>query len=229
MKLLIVADHRDPLVYSPNVKERFGDVSLILGAGDLRMEYYSFIVSSLNKSLYFVFGNHCLEHYGAFKKRRFGHFGEPLENLGEPYENSFGAICIEDKVIRHKPHNLLIAGIGGSKRYNQGESQFSELQIYLRFLKMLPRLFWNKLFHGRYLDILLTHAAPFGIHDKQDPCHVGFKSFLWFMDKFKPRYLLHGHIHLYSLNDQRVSQYGETIIINSYGHYLLEIDHQEGG
>ena len=63
MKILCVADHRSPLVYSTGIKERFKDVSFILGAGDLPMDYYGYIVSSLNKRLYFVFGNHNLNHY----------------------------------------------------------------------------------------------------------------------------------------------------------------------
>ena len=80
------------------------------------------------------------------------------------------------------------------------------------------------LFRSRYVDILVTHAAPLGIGDKPDPCHVGFNVFLWFMRRFRPRYLLHGHIHLYDLNAQRVHSYRSTTVINVYDHYLLDLD-----
>jgi hypothetical protein len=40
-----------------------------------------------------------------------------------------------------------------------------------RILALAPRLWWNKLRHGRYLDILLTHAPPRGIHDRPDKTH----------------------------------------------------------
>ncbi len=228
MKILIVADHKDPLVYSPNIKKRFGDVELVLGAGDLPLEYYGFIVSSLNKPLYFVFGNHNLKRYSVFKKN--AAFSQSDVDYSSPeniYSNSFGATYIGDKVVRIKSKNLLIAGLGGSRRYNKDINQYNEFQMYMKILHMVPRLIWNKWRHGRYLDILLTHASPRGIHDKEDPCHIGFKSFLWFMDKFKPQYLLHGHIHLYSLNDRRVTKYKETTVINTYDHYLLdfEVDH----
>lgn len=83
---------------------------------------------------------------------------------------------------------------------------------------------WNKIRYGRYVDILLTHASPQGIHDKDDICHRGFPSFLWFMKKFRPRYLIHGHIHLYDLNDVRVSQFEDTTVINAYSHYLIEFE-----
>jgi uncharacterized protein len=229
MKILIVADHKDPLVYSPNIKKRFGDVDLVLGAGDLNMDYYGFIVSSLNKPLYFVFGNHNLKHFNAFKKKdntlSYQPEGSTMYNL---YKNSFGASYLGDKIIRLKSKDLLIAGLGGSRRYNKDPSQYTEFQMYMKIFRLIPRLYWNKIRHGRYLDILLTHASPRKIHDKEDPCHKGFKSFLWFMDKFEPRYLLHGHIHLYSLNDKRVTQYKNTTIINTYDHYLLDFEVNDG-
>ena len=225
MKILIVSDHKDPLVYSPNIKERFQDIDLVLGAGDLPMEYYGFIVSSLNKPLYFVFGNHNLKRYHLFNKR----VRSPLPHtsrsvvIEDLYNNSFGAIHLDGKTVHLKKKELLIAGLGGSRRYNRGDNQYTEWGMFLRILKMLPFLLWNRIFHGRYLDILLTHAAPRGIHDREDPCHTGFKSFLWFMDKFKPKYLLHGHIHLYSLNEDRVSRYKDTTVINAYNHYVIDI------
>ena len=63
---------------------------------------------------------------------------------------------------------------------------------------------------------------PAGIHDKSDPCHQGFECFKWFMDSFSPRYLVHGHIHLYDLQDIRVSKYHDTTVINAYSHFILD-------
>jgi len=60
MKVLCVSDQIDPLVYSSNIKERYKDIDLVISAGDLPMEYLDFIVSSLNKPVLFVFGNHNL-------------------------------------------------------------------------------------------------------------------------------------------------------------------------
>jgi len=229
MKILIVADHKDPLVYSPNIKQRFKDVDLVLGAGDLPMEYYGFIVSSLNKPLYFVFGNHNLKRYHLFKKGGMASsFGSGSTIIEDMYSKSFGATYLDGKSIRIKSKNLLIAGLGGSMRYNKGDNQYTEWSMFIRILKMVPSLIRNKLLYGRYLDILLTHASPRGIHDREDPCHIGFKSFLWFMDKFKPKYLLHGHIHLYSLNEKRVTRYKETTVINTYDHYVIELEDKNG-
>lgn len=220
MKVLCVSDHIDPLVYSTQVKHRFREVQLVLGAGDLPLEYYSFIVSSLNVPLLFIYGNHNLSRLESYQGK--------ASSTDARFDDQFrkgdgvGATFLEDR--HHKHGKLLIAGLGGSMRYNNGAHQFTEAQMLLRVLRMAPRLWWNRLVHGRFLDVLLTHAPPRGIHDRADKCHWGFKAFLTFMKWFKPRYLIHGHIHLYELNEVRRTTYLQTEVVNCYDHLVLEID-----
>jgi len=216
-----VADHIDPLVYSTQVKARFRDVELVLGAGDLPLEYYSFIVSSLNVPLLFIYGNHNLSRLRYYQGKASLPETRAIDNIFR-HGDAVGATFLEGKARRHG--KLLVAGLGGSMRYNHGEHQFTEFQMMLRILKLAPKLWWNRLVHGRFLDILLTHAPPRGIHDREDKCHWGFKAFLTFMKWFKPRYLVHGHIHLYELNEVRRSTYLQTQIVNCYDHLVLEID-----
>ncbi|MDR0451987.1 MAG: metallophosphoesterase, partial [Treponema sp.] len=193
MKILCVSDQIDPLVYSSFVKERFSDVDMVLSAGDLPMEYLEFIVSSLNKPLLFVFGNHNLKDYAAYAGEK------GFAGLDFAQEGRFsGATHIGSKVRREE--GLIVMGLGGSMKYNRGENQFSDFGMLCKIIAKIPALLLNRIFRGRYLDVLLTHAAPRGIHDREDPCHRGFRSFLWFMRAFKPRYLIHGHIHLYDLS-----------------------------
>ena len=207
MKILCVSDQIDPLVYSNSIKNRFADVDLILSAGDLPMDYLDFIVSSLNKPLFFVFGNHHVEKL--------------TENAFEGY----GSIHVGSKICREG--GLIIAGLGGSQRYNRGPNQYSEFQMQVEMIKLIPGLLYNRLFHGRFIDILLTHAPPKGIHDKKDLCHQGFKAFLWFMKTFKPKYLIHGHVHLYGLADVRRTRWMETEVINAYSHYVIDTDQEK--
>lgn len=220
MKILCVADHVDPLVYSTAVRTRFGDVDMVISAGDLPMEYLGFIASSLNRPVCFVFGNHNLKELPHFHRSE-----RPIlddTSMASQIRNYYGATYLEDRV--RKVGGLLIAGLGGSMRYNDGDHQFTDFEMYRRMWRLIPRLLWNRLVHGRYLDILVTHASPRGIHDKEDLCHTGFGSFLWFMRAFKPRYLLHGHIHLYDLNARRITRYEHTEIINVYDHFVLELE-----
>ncbi|MEM5948001.1 metallophosphoesterase [Spirochaetia bacterium 38H-sp] len=217
MKILCVSDEVDPLVYSPRAKEHFPDIDFILSAGDLPMEYLGFIASTFNKPLFFVFGNHNLKYLSMFtNKIRATPF-----NTVDISPHKFGSTYIDGKITRYK--DIIIAGIGGSYKYNNGQNQFTDFQIYVKLIKMIPRLLYNKIRYGRYLDILLTHSPPYGINDKQDICHRGFKAFLWFIKTFKPSYLLHGHVHLYNSLETRISQYYNTKIINVFKHYLLEV------
>jgi Icc-related predicted phosphoesterase len=217
MKILCISDHIDPLVYTASIKERFKDVDMILSAGDLPQDYLEFVVSTLNKPLLTVYGNHDLE--GLKNLRRRGDITLPW------IPSRTGEIHIGSKV--RKENGLIFAGLGGSMRYNSGDNQFTNFQMKLEILRLIPHLIINRILYGRFLDILLTHAPPLGIHDKEDLCHKGFKDFLWFMKVFKPKYLIHGHIHLYDLASVRLSRYHDTLIINAYSHYVIDTKNKE--
>jgi Icc-related predicted phosphoesterase len=209
MKILCISDQIDPMVYSPSIKERFRNIDLILSAGDLPLDYLDFIISSLNKPLLFVFGNHHVESFA--------------EQTGAPFwANGHGAVHVGSRVVREG--GLIVAGLGGSMRYNRGENQYTNFQMGCQILRLIPALLFNRLFRGRFLDVLLTHAAPRGIHDREDLCHRGFESFLWFMRVFKPKYLIHGHIHLYDYSELRVTEYNKTRVINAYSHYIIDTE-----
>lgn len=217
MKILCVADVKDPLVYSENIVERYGDVDLVLSSGDLPLSYYEFIVSSLNKPFYFVFGNHCTKSLERYKRP------EWRNNLHSFHADwGVGGEFLDGKMARDTHTGLLLAGLGGSMEYNRGEHQYTDFQMYWRIFKLIPRLLFNRLRYGRYLDILLTHAPPYQLGDREDLCHTGFKAFRWFIRRFKPSYLIHGHVHLHDLNKERSLFYHDTEIVNVYGSYLIE-------
>ena len=217
MRVLAVADHVDPLVYSPAIKERFPDIDLVLGAGDLPMDYYDYIVSCLNRPLVFVFGNHNLRHLEFFRGKT-----DALTAAGAyPHAGSRrmpGGIYVDRKV--RKIRGLLIAGLVGSPWYNGGPNQFTENQMKWTLWKLQPLLWWN-----RGVDIVISHAPPRLVHDAEDRCHRGFKSFHALIRRFSPSYFIHGHIHA-RFNDpsERMTIINQTKVVNSYGHYLFEID-----
>jgi hypothetical protein len=217
MKILCISDQIDPLVYTSAIKERFKDVELVLSAGDLPQDYLEFVVTTTNKPLLSVYGNHDLEGFQFLKRG-----GEVVDlwRFDQREALRSGAIHIGSRIKTEK--GIIFAGLGGSMRYNNGDNQYTDFQMNLEIVRLIPRLLFNRLFYGRFLDILLTHAPPLGIHDKADMCHRGFKAFLWFMRLFKPRYLVHGHIHLYDLADVRLTRYCDTAVINAYSHYVID-------
>jgi uncharacterized protein len=212
MKILALSDQVVEHLYSPLVKERFGDVDIVVGCGDLPNYYLDYIVSMLNVPLALVPGNHDLP------------MASP--NSDQAPESAGGArwsASIDGRVVEEQ--GLLLAGLGGSIRYRpDGVHQYTQAQMRGRVLGLAPRLCWNRIRHGRFLDILVTHAPPRGIHDAEDPAHVGFVVFNEFIGHFRPRYLLHGHSHVYRRCDITTTQVGSTTIINVYPYRVIEVD-----
>lgn len=210
MRALIICDKVEPRLYSPAIKERVGDIDLIISCGDLPFYYIEFIVSMLNKPCYFVFGNHghLVEYHGEDWIRTTGPGGGRNLHL---------------RTVKEGP--LLLAGLEGSMRYNNARHfQYTDSQMWANIIQLMPKLLWNRIVYGRWLDVLVAHSPPRGIHDKEDRAHQGFTSFLKFMKWFKPRYLLHGHIHLYRDNAITETQYAETNVINVYPFRILELE-----
>lgn len=207
MKILAVSDRVVEAIYDERVAERFTDVDLVLGCGDLPYFYLEFIVTMLKVPVFYVIGNHGTElQYGPDNQPQY----------------PGGCVNLHKRVINHS--GLTIAGLEGSMRYTErGDFQYTETDMALNVLELIPRLVWNRIRWGRYLDILVTHAPPRGIHDQDDLCHQGFKTYLTLMQTFKPRFLLHGHTHSYYNANPVESLYRETRVINVYGHRLIDV------
>jgi Icc-related predicted phosphoesterase len=172
-------------------------VELILSCGDLPPEYLSFLRGIFGVPLYYVLGNHDIRYEST----------RPL-----------GCMDLHAKLVRFQGIRLL--GLEGSRWYNGGPQQYSEREM--------KRIIWGlrpKLWIGKGLDIILTHAPPRHIHDEEDQCHRGFRSFRWLVDKYSPRYFIHGHTHaLFTDPSERITTLNQTKVINSYGYFIFDIE-----
>lgn len=202
MKILSVSDIELGLIYSSRIAERFYDVDLVISCGDLPYYYLEFIVSALNVPLYHVRGNHA----SKVEITEFGDRSEP-----------WGAINLHRRV-KQDDTGLLLAGVEGSIQYNYGPQQYSQSEMWMMVFMMTPALFLNKLRHGRYLDVFVSHAPPWKIHDMEDRPHQGVKAFRWFDLVFKPQVHLHGHIHVYRQDSVTQTQFEKTLVMNTYGY-----------
>ena len=105
-------------------------------------------------------------------------------------------------------------------RYNPGDHQYSEAQMRRRIRKLR----W-KLWRSGGVDIVVTHAPPQGLGDGEDYAHRGCEAFLELLDKYQPRYLIHGHVHLsYGHEIPREMDYNGTCIINAYERYVIDVE-----
>jgi Icc-related predicted phosphoesterase len=83
---------------------------------------------------------------------------------------------------------------------------------------------WFPLRRTKGVDIVVTHAPPEGLGDDTDPAHRGFQSLIGLLDKYHPKYLLHGHVHLrYSQEHTRNLEHNGSHIINVCPRYTMEL------
>ena len=196
MKLLLLADEESPYLYDYYQPGRLKEYDLIISCGDLKANYLSFIVTMARAPVLYVHGNHD----GNYSRK-------PPE----------GCDCIEDKIV--VVNGLRILGLGGSAMYSGGPHQYTEEEMRKRIRRL-----WFQLRRHKGVDIVVTHAPASGLGDAEDYAHRGFDAFLDLLDKYKPKYMIHGHVHMrYGVDIPREQQYGETTIINACGKYVLEL------
>jgi uncharacterized protein len=211
MRILSVSDKVEPVLYGPYIRERVGQIDLILACGDLPYYYLDYIVSLLDRPLYYVHGNH---DKAAMRPSDLNPSSGPT-GLG-------WAVNLHRHTAQFQ--GLLLAGLEGCRAYNPGAPhQYDEAQVRRQIRQLGVRLLANRLRHGRYLDILITHAPPRGIHDGEDLPHRGFESYLALLRRYRPRLMIHGHQHVYNRNDATETDYEGTRIINTFGYRVLEM------
>jgi Icc-related predicted phosphoesterase len=184
---------------------------MVISCGDLPATYLEFLSDALNRPVYYVLGNHAAELTRQGNRSR--------------VRRPEGAIDIGCKVLRDDSTGLIMAGVPGSPRYGENEPlQYSEWDIYWMMARMTPRLLWNRLRHGRALDVLVTHSPPRDVNDREDVAHRGFKALRTFLRWFKPAYQLHGHVHLYDRSQPYSQQFEGTEVINVFPYRVLNLE-----
>jgi Icc-related predicted phosphoesterase len=199
MKILALSDQVVPMIYSPSITELFGDVELIAGCGDLPAYYLEYVVTQLNVPLVYVPGNH------------------DSDELSVP-----GGMSVDGKLVQI--NGVLIVGLGGSRRYkSKGKHQYTESEMLRKCLGLLVKILPTRLMKGRWVDLLITHAPPQGIHDASDLAHTGFTKFRQFLRAFRPSMMLHGHSHVLRNLDKTHSQLYECEILNVYPYRVVDL------
>jgi len=209
MRLLAVSDQVEDTLYHSTVRERLGHVDLILGCGDLPYYYLEYLESMFNAPLCYVHGNHdpLVEYSSTAGTKTAPEGGDNIDMR-----------CIQVR-------GLLVAGLEGCIRYRpDGNHQYTQSEMSFRAMSLLPGLLWNRLRHGRWLDVLIAHSPPLGIHDMPTAAHTGFGAFVSLMRAFKPRYLLHGHRHKNYAAGPTETLVGRTLVLNVHPYRVIEIN-----
>lgn len=197
MKLLLLSDRESEYLWDYYQPGRLKDIDVILSCGDLSSKYLSFLVTMTGKPLLYVHGNHD-KTYDR----------HPPE----------GCECIEDRLVNIR--GLRVVGLGGSILYSGGPHQYTEAEMARRIRRLRYRI-WK----AGGVDVVVAHSPMQGYGDAEDYAHQGFASLLEMVDKYRPQYFVHGHVHVnYGFQIPRVLHRGETTIINAYERYVLDLD-----
>ena len=196
MKILAIADEESPALWDHYMPGRLDGYDLILSCGDLKADYLTFLVTMGHARLLYVHGNHD----GSYEVK-------PPE----------GCDCIDDQLVVY--NGVRILGLGGCLRYHDGPYQYTEKAMRRRIARLRFALR-----RAGGVDIVITHAPPRGLGDREDPAHMGFEALRDLIDRWHPSYLLHGHVHLrYDHSLPREQVCGDTRIINVSERFVLEI------
>ncbi len=201
LKVLSVSDRIDSNLLERDTYEKYKDVDLILSCGDLPYYHIEKLFQLYEVPVLYVRGNH-----------------DPRVEYGKsgPLYGPRGGIDLHNRVV--VLNDLIFAGFEGSLPYKEGPFLHSQSEMWRNVFGIIPRLLWNKLVYGRYLDVVLTHTPPRGIHDQESNVHGGYHAFRWLINTFKPSYFFHGHIHVYTNDEIIETVVGGTKVINTYGH-----------
>jgi len=203
VKILAVGDVELPQLRDVEYLRRsFCDVEVLISCGDLPASYLDLIGSVLNLPLFFVRGNHDNNYL-----------------LPDP-----GGENLHLRVCTYKGYSF--AGLEGSIRYSrQGAVQYTENEMFVNVLRLLPRLMLRRLWYGYGVHVLVSHSPPRGIHDLPDDfAHRGFQSFRYLMKWARPLYLIHGHVDTWDSRRPRETMYGQTRVLNINPYKVFEIE-----
>lgn len=107
-----------------------------------------------------------------------------------------------------KVDGIRFGGFAGAWRYKPVGHHLFEQKEVSSMMKYFPSV-----------DILITHNSPAGIHERDRDVHQGFEGFTDYIERARPRLMIHGHQH----HDQ-MTVIGETTIAGVYGERLFRID-----
>lgn len=196
LRILSISDFIDKSLIAKIEAKQIPRIDLILSCGDIEPEHLGYLRERLECPLYYIKGNHDIRYTSS---------------------NPLGCDDIHEKIISFKSLNIL--GLEGSIWYNGGPNQYTDAAMK-RIIFKTKLKFWRK----KPIHMVITHAPPRRIHDKEDLCHMGFESYLRLIEKNTPGYFIHGHIHKeFKAFQDRVSIHHQTRVINTCGHIIFEV------
>jgi Icc-related predicted phosphoesterase len=204
LRILALADEAEPALDSAETRAELMPVDLIIGCGDLPVDYLRFVTDIFNAPLAFVRGNHDVGGAWETGEATEVHLPAPLPD-GRPVEEA----------------GITLVGFSGVPWHGGSGLQVGESALWRRALGAWLRL---RLGPRRPPCLVVTHTAPRGINDGPDRVHRGSTAMRWLAARIAPPLWLHGHTTLVTrrLEARRIDQNGTTFY-NCAGAVLVEL------
>jgi uncharacterized protein len=203
MRILALADEPDPALESAATRAGLEPIDLIIGCGDLPVDYLRFVTDLINAPLAFVRGNHDVGGDWETGDATGVHLPDPLPN-GRPVRES----------------GITLVGFSGVPWHGGSGLQVGELALWRYAIGAGLRL----RFRRRGPCLVVTHTAPRGINDGPDRVHRGSTALRWLARAVAPRLWLHGHTTLVMRRPEaRRLEVGGTTFYNCAGAVLVEL------
>jgi Icc-related predicted phosphoesterase len=115
---------------------------------------------------------------------------------------------IVDLHLRAWEHGgVSFGGLKGSWRYKpRGDFLYDQAEVQGLLAAFSP------------VEIFLSHNSPRDIHEREDKVHHGFEGLNTYIQRAKPKVVIHGHQHV---NEE--SLLDETRVIGVHGHRLIKV------
>jgi Icc-related predicted phosphoesterase len=129
-------------------------------------------------------------------------------------ENLLRELEVEDLHMRRTSlGGMSFVGFEGSVRYSRLGARYQYTQK--EAAKLASRL--------PAADVLIAHSPPLGVNDDPaDAAHLGFAGLRDYVERHRPRHVLHGHTH--PLPGQTVDRIGDTKIHFVSGARIVTLD-----
>jgi hypothetical protein len=203
-RILAVADEVDRTLDSPATRKGLGNVDLVIGCGDLPVEYLRFVTDAMQAPLAYVRGNHDVGGDWETRDAIGLHLPEPLMD-GSPWTDG----------------QITVVGFNGIPKYGGRGLQVGSPTRWAQVLRAWMRLRWRR--PGAPV-LVISHVAPRGINDGPDRFHRGSRALRWLAGQLRPPLWLHGHTTVVTRRlEDRAITHEQTLFYNAVGAVLVEL------
>ncbi|WP_234797283.1 metallophosphoesterase family protein [Mycobacteroides chelonae] len=202
LRLLVVADtaHDWPedsdgrYDLTPLVRQHRPDA--LISLGDYSTAHAPAIAQSGASFICGVYGNHCTDDY--------------MPDHGIVDLIGDRALPARRRVLEFPGHRAIsVLAVQGCVRYKSDPDDvlFTQAQ-YAAAIDRLPAA-----------ELVVTHCPPAGINDARDAAHQGIEALRTWVDRHRPRWLLHGHTY----DNPPRSRHEGTEVIYTHGHAVVDL------